>query len=183
MGFAIAEAARELGASVTLITGPTSLTVPAGVQTVAIETTDEMLQAVHEHFPSCDCLVMAAAPADYRLETPAAEKMKKTARGLSLKLVPAPDILKSLKKIRRPKQRVVGFALETSDGLANARKKLTAKKLDLIVLNSPRDEGAAFEKDTNRVTIIRPGQPSEEWPLMNKSEVAVKLLECIASIM
>jgi len=182
MGYAIAEAAVRLGATTTLISGPTGLTPPDGVQFVPIETTDELFQAVKTRYSRTDCLIMAAAPADYAPTRVAPEKIKKQEQDLSLSLRPTIDILKTLGKKKRKSQLLVGFALETENGVTNARRKLKDKNLDLIVLNNPRDEGAAFDFDTNRVTIIRPGKKPEEWPLQSKQEVAINLLELVAGL-
>ena len=171
-----------MGAKVTLVTGPTSLTAPSGVETVQIETTEELHKVVSSRFAKCDCLIMAAAPADYAPNEVAGEKIKKSTGHLQLDLKPTKDILKEMGQ-KKKKQILVGFALETHNGVDNARKKLKEKKLDLIVLNNPRDEGAAFDHDTNRVTIIRAGKKPEEWPLMGKSEVASKLLALIHSLL
>ena len=182
MGYALARSAVELGAQVTLVSGPTELRPPDGAVLVAVETTDQMYRAVEREFDRCDCLVMAAAPADFTPTKPVSSKIKKSAQGLSLNLRPTVDILASLAP-RKRNRLVVGFALETDDALANARRKLRDKNLDLIVLNSPRDEGSAFGHDTNKVTLIRPGRKPETWPLLPKSEIAVKLLEKIASLL
>jgi len=170
-----------MGATVTLITGPTSLTAPAGVETVPIETTEELHKAVSSRFAKCDCLIMAAAPTDYAPNEVAEEKIKKSGDHLQLDLRPTKDILKEMGQ-KKKKQILVGFALETSNGVDNARKKLKDKNLDLIVLNNPRDEGAAFDHDTNRVTIIRAGKKPEEWELMSKSAVSAKLLAMLSKM-
>ena len=172
MGYAIARAAREAGASVTLISGPTSLAAPAGVTTVSVETTQDMFDAVSRIFDKCDCLIMAAAPADYRPSRVATSKLKKKSDDLTLELSPTVDILKEMGKRKRAGQVLVGFALETDNGIENARTKLTAKNLDLIVLNSPSDPDSAFDHDTNKVTLIVPNKEPEELPLLQKHEVA-----------
>lgn len=182
MGYAIAQEAAAMGATVTLITGPTSLTPPAGVETVHIETTEELYRAVSSRFARCDCLIMAAAPADYAPNTVAGEKIKKNTGHLQLDLKPTRDILKEMGQ-KKKKQVLVGFALETQDGVDNARKKLKDKNLDLIVLNNPREKGAAFDHDTNRVTIIRAGKKVDEWPLMEKTMVAAKLLALVRTLL
>jgi phosphopantothenoylcysteine decarboxylase/phosphopantothenate--cysteine ligase len=182
MGYAIAEAARDLGADTILISGPATLAVPAGVTFESVETTDQMHQAVDAHFKSCHCLIMAAAPADYTPTSPAASKMKKRAKDIRLALRPTIDILAEMGR-KKGKRILVGFALETDDGVDNARKKLRAKKLDLIVLNNPRDEGAAFDFDTNKITLIFASGDIEEYPLMDKSDVACLILEKIAALL
>jgi phosphopantothenoylcysteine decarboxylase/phosphopantothenate--cysteine ligase len=182
MGFAIAQAARDMGAEVTLISGPVALTPPAGVDFVSIETTDQMYRAVSRRFAKLDILIMAAAPADFTPAEPSLEKIKKGRGQMQVDLTPTVDILATLGK-RKKKQLLVGFALETEDGVANARKKLKAKNLDLIVLNSPRDENSAFGHDTNKMTIIRPGRKPEAWSLMPKDDAALKLLELLESML
>jgi phosphopantothenoylcysteine decarboxylase/phosphopantothenate--cysteine ligase len=147
---------------------------------VAIESTSELAEAVREHFGNSDCLIMAAAPSDFTHAQPSNKKIKRTSAALQLALTPTADILKSVASKHRPDQVVVGFALETDDAEANARKKLEEKHLDMIVVNNPRTPGAGFDHDTNQIAIIRPGQPIDEWPLMSKAEVAARLVERIA---
>lgn len=183
MGYAIAEAARDAGADVTLISGPTSLAQPTGVTFVAIESTAQLAEAVSRHFDLTDCLVMAAAPSDFRPSEHADRKIKRTTALLHLELTPTQDILKGLAGQRRAGQVVVGFALETDNDEANGRKKLDEKQLDMIVLNNPRTPGAAFDHDTNQIAILRPGQPTESWPLMSKTEVAARLIAKIADML
>jgi phosphopantothenoylcysteine decarboxylase / phosphopantothenate---cysteine ligase len=182
MGYALAEAAVELGAEVVLVSGPTSLKAPTGVEFVAIETTLEMYEAVKRRFGRTDCLIMAAAPADFTPAMPKTRKIKKGEGGLDLELKPTVDILARLSEHKKH-QVLVGFALETNNGVENARKKLKAKNLDLIILNSPSDPNSAFDFDTNKVTIIRPGQKPEDWPLMTKNDVATGLLSLISKML
>ena len=182
MGYALAEAAIAAGAEVILVSGPTALPVPFGVEHVGVETTQEMYDAVRRRFERIDCLIMAAAPADFTPTAPKSRKIKKGEGGLDLPLKPTIDILARMGALKK-RQVLVGFALETNDGVANARKKLTAKKLDLIVLNSPHDPNSAFDFDTNQVTIIRPGYKPEAWPLLQKHEVAAKLLGVVTELL
>ena len=182
MGYVLAEAAVALGAEVTLVTGPTSLPKPTRVETISVETTRQMYQAVSRRFARTDCLIMAAAPADFMPTEVVSRKIKKGRAGSSLDLKPTVDILERLGR-RKKKQLLVGFALETENGVANARKKLKAKNLDLVLLNSPCDPHSAFDHDTNQVTLIRPGRRPERWELMPKAEVACKLLELVAGIL
>jgi phosphopantothenoylcysteine decarboxylase/phosphopantothenate--cysteine ligase len=182
MGYALAAVAAELGARVTLVSGPTDLATPSGVSLVGIETTRQMYDAVRRRFARTDCLIMAAAPADFAPAREAAEKIKKSKSASRLDLRPTVDILAEMGR-RKKRQLLVGFALETENGIANARKKLKAKNLDLIVLNSPRDPGSAFEHDTNKVTLLRPGRKPEPWPQMTKMSAAAKLLEKIARML
>jgi phosphopantothenoylcysteine decarboxylase/phosphopantothenate--cysteine ligase len=181
MGFALAEAAAEMGAEVTLVSGPTALPVPSGIESVSIESTREMYEAVSKRFARTDCVIMAAAPADFEPARAFPQKIKKNAKGLSLELKPTVDILRTLGE-RKKRQLLVGFALETENGVANARKKLKEKNLDLIVLNSANDPQSGFESDTNQVTVIRSGQKPRKLPLMLKRDLAIKLLELIADL-
>ena len=173
MGFALAEAARDRGASVTLVAGATSIEPPAGVTCVPVATAAEMERALQAHAARADLVLMAAAVADYRPARTSTQKMKRGAGTLSLELVPNPDILAALAARRRPGQTFVGFALETSRGVANARAKLRAKGLDLVVLNSPH---AGIGTETNRVTLVEPGR-ARALPVLPKREVAEYVLE------
>ncbi len=183
MGYALARAALEIGAYTTLVSGPTGLIPPPGVTYVSVETTRQMYDAIKRRFGRTDILIMAAAPSDYRPVSVAAQKIKKQSTSWQLRLEPTTDILKTLSTRKKTGQVLVGFALETEAGEVNARKKLKDKKLDLIVLNSLRDESAAFDSDTNKVTLLAPGGRAERWPLMYKDEIAVKLLEKIARML
>jgi phosphopantothenoylcysteine decarboxylase / phosphopantothenate---cysteine ligase len=182
MGYAIAEAAVELGAEVTLVSGPTSLSAPTRVKMVPVERTAEMRDAVVREFGNCDCLVMAAAPSDFTPAHQADQKLKRTDQNLQITLEPTADILKGIAGKKRQGQIVVGFAVETQNDEANARRKLSDKHLDLIVLNNPTVAGAAFDHDTNQVILIAPDERPESWPLMSKREVAGKLLARIADL-
>jgi phosphopantothenoylcysteine decarboxylase/phosphopantothenate--cysteine ligase len=178
MGFALAEAAAEMGAEVTLISGPTNLSTPTGLEYVTVETTREMYAAVSKRFSRTECVIMAAAPADFEPTDTYPQKIKKQANGLTLNLKPTVDILQTLGK-KKKHQLLVGFALETENGVANARKKLTEKNLDLIVLNTAGDPQSGFESDTNKVIVIRPGMKPLVFPLTGKRELAGKLLELL----
>jgi phosphopantothenoylcysteine decarboxylase / phosphopantothenate---cysteine ligase len=178
MGVALAAAAWRRGATVTLVAGPLSVAPPVGVTVVPVESTTEMHDAVASRIGSADLLVMAAAPADYRPAERAAGKLKKTGGPRALELQETPDILLSTKNARRHGMVVVGFALETDDLLANARRKLEGKELDMVVLNAANEAGAGFGADTNRVTIVtRGGAAPEELPVMDKREVADAILD------
>ncbi|PWB73263.1 bifunctional phosphopantothenoylcysteine decarboxylase/phosphopantothenate--cysteine ligase CoaBC [candidate division GN15 bacterium] len=180
MGFAIAQAALDLGAHVTLVSGPTSLTPPAGADFTSVETTAQMHKAVADAFAKVDCLVMAAAPSDFTPRAVAKHKIKRGTTKLELTLEPTADILKDIARLKKPRQIVIGFALETEHEEEHARKKLVEKRLDMIVVNNPRNRGAAFEHDTNQVTLIRPRRKPERWPLMSKEEVARRLTDEVA---
>lgn len=179
MGYALAEEARDRGARSVLISSATGLKPPYGVDFVSVESAEEMRQAVIDAVKEADALIMAAAVADYRPSSPAESKIKKNARGLTLDLEPTIDILGSLKSSPLVK---VGFAAETDDLLENARKKLKAKGLDMIVANDITDQKSGFGVDTNRVTILGSNGKSEELPLLLKSEVAQKVLDRVAEL-
>ncbi len=179
MGYALAEAARERGADVVLVTGPTELTPPAGLVTKRVETTEEMQRALQGLVTNADALIMSAAPADYRPKSPADKKRPRTAGGgaLTVELEATPDILGSLK---RPKRMVVvGFALETGNGLANARSKMQNKALDFVILNDATEPGAGFEVTTNRVTILGRNGTQVDLPLLPKRDVAERILDVV----
>ncbi len=183
MGYALAEAATRLGAETTLISGPTSLPSPAGVKLVRLETTEQLHRAVKSAVKDADCLIMAAAPADYRPVKPAGSKIKKSADAMQLSLEPTIDILKDLaaRRTKRPLL-MVGFALETDRPIENARKKLKEKKLDLIVLNTVGAD-TGFDSDTNQVTILRPKHKPLKWPKEEKSRIAKCILDLVADML
>jgi phosphopantothenoylcysteine decarboxylase/phosphopantothenate--cysteine ligase len=162
---------------VDLITGPTELSAPAGPTVHRVETAEQMLAAVTRAIQDADALIMAAAVADFRPAAPAPSKIKKSARLAGLELERAPDVLGATRASRPAHLRVVGFALETDDGLANARRKLQEKALDLIVLNDAREPGAGFEVDTNRVTILGRDGSEHSLPLLSKHDVADAILD------
>ncbi len=184
MGTAVAAAAWRRGAEVTLVAGPLGVAVPVGARHLHVESTAEMQSAVERELPESDVLVMAAAPADYRPADVSASKLKKTGQARSIALAENADILASTRSLRRPGAVVVGFALETDDVVANARRKLDAKALDLIVLNDATEAGAGFVVDTNRVTIFTRGAATpERLPLLTKHEVADAILDRIETIL
>ena len=172
MGFALAEAARDRGATVTLVAGPASVETPAGLAIVPVATAVEMEQAMRGYAARAELVLMAAAVADYRPARAAAQKLKRGAGARTLELVPNPDILASLGARRRPGQVLVGFALETSRGLANARAKLREKGADLMVLNAPGTIG----RGTNQVTLVEASR-QRALPAMPKREVAEHILD------
>lgn len=179
MGYAVAREALRRGASVTLVSGPTSLDPPRGVTFVPVVTAEQMEAAVKEHFPSCDVLVMAAAVADYRIAKALPEKRKKSAEGWTVALSPTPDILLGLKGKKRKGQFVCGFAAETENLKANARKKLEEKGLDLIAANDVSVEGTGFDSDRNALTLLRPDGSEERIPEATKDECARRLWDAI----
>ena len=178
MGFHVAARAFARGADVTLVTGPVTLPTPAGVEVSRVTTTDDMRRAVSQHLPQADVLIMAAAPADYRLTSPADGKPPKGREVRQIALEPTEDVLTSTVAQRRPNAVTVGFALETGDGEARARAKLDEKQLDLIVLNRADEVGSGFEVDTNRVTLIGPDQ-IERLEILTKAEVAERILDAV----
>jgi phosphopantothenoylcysteine decarboxylase/phosphopantothenate--cysteine ligase len=177
MGVALAAAAWRRGADVTLVAGPLQVPAPAGARVVSVESTQEMADAVAAALPESDALIMAAAPADFRAERVAEQKIKRGAGTPALSLAPTADILATTRDRRRPGAVVVGFALETTDTMANARAKLAAKGLDLVVLNDATEPGAGFGVDTNRVTILGADGSEEALPLLPKTDVADAILD------
>ncbi|MFI5242024.1 MAG: bifunctional phosphopantothenoylcysteine decarboxylase/phosphopantothenate--cysteine ligase CoaBC [Gemmatimonadales bacterium] len=177
MGVALAAAAWRRGADVTLIAGPLEVEPPVGPTLVRVETTEEMADAVRAAAADADVLIMAAAPADFRAAAPATAKIKKGSGSQTLELAPTTDILRESASHMRAGAIRVGFALETENGLANARKKLDGKSLDFIVLNDALEPGAGVGGETNRVTILARDGSAEEIPLMLKREVADIILD------
>ncbi len=183
MGVAIASAAWRRGAEVTLVAGPLEIEPPRWVTLVRVESTEEMTDAVAGALPGADALIMAAAPADFRPASVAGQKIKKSASPESIALSPTRDILASTKESRRAGAVIVGFALETENLVANARRKLHAKELDIIVANSATEEGSAFGSDTNRVTLISGDGAAEALSLRPKSEVADAILDRVEALL
>jgi len=185
MGYAVAEAARDAGAAVTLVSTPTGLARVYGVEQVAVRTASEMRAAVLARTSETDVLVMAAAVADYRPATVADNKIKKGDGDLELQLERTVDILLAVAEARQATDYpglVVGFAAETENLLANAHDKLTRKRLDMIVANDVSSSDSGFEVDSNRVTLLVPGRAPEHLPLMSKSEVGEQLVLRIADL-
>jgi phosphopantothenoylcysteine decarboxylase/phosphopantothenate--cysteine ligase len=179
MGYALAEAARDRGAAVTLITAPTALNAIAGVEMVQVQSAKEMKDAVVKATAKTDALIMAAAVADYMPRATAAQKIKKSTAGLTIEMVKTPDIISEVKGNFLK----IGFAAETEDLIANAKKKLTNKALDMIVANDVSIKGTGFGADTNKVVIIKKDGKQEDLPLMSKREVADKILDNVAKIL
>ena len=179
MGYAIAEAAASLGAEVVLISGPSALRLENDfVKLIRVTSAEEMYNAAHEYFDTCDVAILSAAVADYRPSEVASEKIKKKTDELTLQLTKTKDILASLGEIKKS-QFLVGFALETENEEENAKLKLKKKNLDLIVLNSLRDKGAGFQADTNKITLITKDNKVLPFPVKPKKEVAKDILEYI----
>lgn len=184
MGYALARAAAERGAYVTLISGPVSLTMDhPGVKVVAVKSAREMLEASQKAFEDCDMAIMAAAVADYAPETIADKKIKRETTGIDcIRLVKNPDIAKTLGGTKRPEQRVVGFALETNDAEANAMAKLRLKQLDAIVLNSLTNPGTCFGVDNNQVTVMTQDGTILQTEVENKAIIADKILTALKKL-
>ncbi len=176
MGYAIAKAAMLRGADVTLVTGPTSAEPPRFVQVVRIRSEKEMFEAVKEHYSNCDFIFKAAAPADYRPQKTEGEKIKKGDGNLVLELERTDDILKYLGENRRSGQFICGFAAETQNLEENAKRKLYSKKVDMIVANNVKTEGAGFQADTNEVTLITKDF-CRPMPQMRKEELAHQIID------
>ena len=173
MGYALAEAARDRGADVVLVTAPTSLPEPALMKVVQVRTAEQMGEAIQSHLKKADALIMAAAVADYRPTEAADQKIKKADDNLSISLAKTTDILKSAKGdfVR------VGFAAETQNLVENAKAKVGSKQLDLIVANDITAEGSGFGSDTNKVTLIDRDLAVEELPLLSKYDVSNRILD------
>ncbi|KRK90335.1 phosphopantothenoylcysteine synthetase decarboxylase [Levilactobacillus koreensis JCM 16448] len=184
MGYAVAAAAQQAGATVTLITAPTKLTAPAGVTVVPIQSTTDLAQAVLERFPANDALVMAAAVADFQPVAVADQKIKKTPANdeFILKLKKTPDILKAVAKIKRADQVTVGFAAETQNVLANGEKKLQSKHLDMLVANDVSRADIGFNGDENQVTFILPNGVTDQTPKTSKKVIARVLVDRVAQL-
>ena len=182
MGFALAEAAAARGARVLLVTGPTHLAPPPGVECIRVQTTQEMYEAVLARAEGTDAIIKAAAPADYRPAKVAPAKIKKGREILTLELTPTPDILAELAR-RKGASVLVGFAAETEELVANAREKLRKKNLDLVVANDVGAKDAGFAAETNRVTLVSGDGEIEALPLLSKQEVAHRILDRVARLL
>ena len=179
MGYAVAEAARDRGAEVKLITAPASLPEPAGVEVIHIRTTAQMKEAVAKAAAQADVLIMTAAVADFQPKEVAKNKIKKETSTLTLELIRTPDILSEVKGNFLK----VGFAAESENIVANARQKLEEKQLDIIVANDITDKDSGFAVDTNKVTLIDRNGKVEDLPLLTKREVADKILDKVVGLL
>lgn len=185
MGFALAEACAQRGADVVLVSGPVSLQAkhPA-IHRISVESAEEMYQATVSRFPGMDAAILCAAVADYRPEVLEKEKIKRESTGeMTLHLLPNKDIAAALGEMKEGKQRLVGFALETHDGLHHAMDKLRRKNLDFIVLNSLEDKGAGFQYDTNKVTLLDKEGRVQAFPLKRKEEVASDIIDKLSALL
>lgn len=178
MGFAVAEAAALRGAEVTLISGPNNLAPFDGIKYIEIQTSKQMAEQVERELPEQDVVVMAAAVADFTPAKYSAQKIKKSGALASIELARTKDILKAIGSNKENKI-LVGFAVETEQGIESAKQKMRDKNLDLIVLNNPLEQGAAFRSDTNIVTIIDAAETIEQLPKMSKFQVATKIIDKI----
>ena len=178
MGFALAEAFAGRGADVTLVTGPVSLALShSSIRRIDVESADEMYDEAVRHFPSCELAILCAAVADFKPMNRHAEKIKREQHTtLTLSLERNKDIAATLGKTKHSHQRVVGFALETGDEIVRAKEKLIRKHLDVVVINSLRDQGAGFGYDTNKVTILDKNGMTKDIQLQLKSEVAEEIV-------
>ena len=185
MGYALAAELVNLGAEVTLVSGPTALSAPASTKKIPVTSAAEMLDACQTHFADADIIVMSAAVADFTPKQVANKKIKKgddDSQLFNIELVKTADILNTLGKQKRKGQILVGFALETDEGVDSAKDKLRRKNLDFVVLNSTRDEGAGFSGDNNKITIISPDDTIERFDLKPKTEVAADICARIVAL-
>ncbi len=184
MGYAIANRFLSLGAKVTLISGPTNLDLEhPELKLIRVNSADEMLSEVQKEWSQADIGVFAAAVADYKPVKRSEQKIKKSENELELTLVKNPDILKWAGENKKSNQRLIGFALETENVVDNAKGKLAAKNLDMIVVNTPNDENAAFGYDTNKITILDRHNNQEDFELKSKELVAVDIIEHLKKIL
>lgn len=186
MGYALAMEFAQQGAEVVLVSGPTHLEINhPNVKKISVMSAREMYEAANEYYPTSNVAILSAAVADFRPETAAEQKIKKTSNSqtMDLHLVQNPDILASLGSKKRDDQILVGFALETNDELANAKKKLEKKNLDFIVLNSLQDAGAGFGHDTNKVTFVFKTGKIEQEPLKSKKAVAADIAKRVRDML
>ena len=181
MGFAIAQAAAEAGHTVTLIAGPVELPTPPNVRRVDVVTARDMLAAVQRELVQADVLIASAAVADWRPETCSPTKLKKSGMDGVLRLVPNPDILKTILP-QKGNRRFIGFAAETGEPTAEAERKLREKGLDLIVANDVTAPGAGFAVETNRVTLLYPDGRREALPLLSKLDLARRLIALLPAL-
>lgn len=182
MGYALAEAAFARGADVRLISGPTALASPPGIEVQRVDSTEELQQHVAAALKTADVLMMAAAPADFRPAAHNKEKRGRTAGKTTLALEPTPDILETTKRFRRKGSVMVGFAFETQEKVEHAGAKRTAKALDLLVVNRADEPGAGAEVETNRVTLLS-ASGRQDLPLMTKRDVAEQVCEAVEALL
>jgi phosphopantothenoylcysteine decarboxylase/phosphopantothenate--cysteine ligase len=184
MGFSLAKSFAVEGADVTVIHGPVNMVVTdLRIKKISVSSAADMYEACTAQFPICDIFISAAAVADFTPVDPSSQKIKKTYAGgnlLNLQLKPTKDILHEMSKFKQPHQIVIGFALETHDELENARKKLIAKNLDMIIINSLADKGAGFQYDTNKISILDKHNNLITFELKTKAEAAQDIVNTIS---
>ena len=179
MGYALARMAWRRGASVTVVSGPSNLPEPYGVEVVRVRSAAAMLKEIRERFSGCDAVLMAAAVSDYRVEKLAEQKIKRGAPSQQLQMVQNPDIIREISALKKD-QILVGFAAETENLVAEAERKLREKNLDLVVANDVNQPDSGFAVDTNEVTLVSKDQPPRKLPLLTKEEVADRILDWLA---
>jgi phosphopantothenoylcysteine decarboxylase / phosphopantothenate---cysteine ligase len=183
MGFSLAEEFAERGADVTLVSGPVSLNLQnSKISRIDVTSADEMFEACMTNKENAEIIVMAAAVSDYKPARVSDTKLKKSGSSLELQLMPTTDILAEIGKEKKTGRIIVGFALESDHEEENARKKLSAKNLDLVILNSLREEGAGFKTPTNKVSILFKDGHIRHFPLKSKREVARDIIDAVISI-
>ena len=182
MGVAIAEEMFRRGAKVTLVLGPSDISVNPGIEIIKVRSANDMYVACNKIFASTDIAVMSAAVADYSPVNEATEKIKKSGETLSLQLTKTKDILKSLGGQKQSHQFLVGFALETNNERENAKQKLETKNADMIVLNSLNDEGAGFGHDSNKITIFDKSEQEYHFDTKSKAAIAADIVDTILKI-
>lgn len=184
MGYALAYEAANRGAEVTLVSGPVNLSLyHPNIRIIPVLTAAEMFRATRSVLPESDITILCAAVADFTIADPAGTKIKREKTNYMLELTPTEDIAAWVGRNKREGALSVGFALETDNEMENARGKLIRKNLDMIVLNSTRDEGAGFGGDTNKVSIVLKGGEVLAYPVKNKAEVAVDIVDCIENLL
>jgi phosphopantothenoylcysteine decarboxylase/phosphopantothenate--cysteine ligase len=184
MGYALATVAQRMGASVVLVSGPTGLKPPRGVEMIEVETAGEMWDEVVSRAPDCSAVIMAAAVADFTPSRRNEEKMKKEGRdSLTLELEPTGDILKRLGEAKAPGQVLVGFAAETGELIAHAREKLRNKGADLLVANDIAKPGCGFDSDTNQAVLLFADGRVTELDLMPKADLAVRIWDEVIKLL
>lgn len=180
MGYAVALKAAQAGAKTILVSAPTDLAVPIGVERIIVRSATEMKEAIDSHYDSADAVIMAAAVADYRVAEVADNKIKKQ-ETMTLELVKNPDILASLGD-RKQHQKLIGFAAETQDVISYGKEKVRKKNLDMLVANDVSKSNAGFDVDTNEVTFIYPGDQIVNLPNMSKLDVAERIIQALADL-
>lgn len=175
MGYALASVAADHGHEVVLVSGPTALAAPPDVRLACVESAEQMLEATQAHIEWCDVLIMAAAVCDWRPASFSEQKLKKQSMSASLAMAPTPDILKSLSS-RKEHRVYIGFAAETENLIAEARRKLNEKNLDMVVANDVSRPDSGFESDTNLAALVTAQDAITELPLLSKRDLAEKIV-------